>query len=184
MTSAAFFVWYMPFSHAVFLPTQDIVYVVDRIIKPNYADISLYQLAVRMNLTASLGWIETANLGGIARSAGEATILAPSNEADANLTPQNRAALLSDTSLLLQVLSLHMRTGFFPIDEMRKPERQGPDGQMGGDGMGNFLRTYVADDNSVSLGLDNGARAKIVVGDQLAINGFIHVLDSFLIPDY
>lgn len=174
-------------SHALLLrrrPSQDIIYVVDGLLKPNYADVSLYQLAIQLNLTATLEWVETANLGLLAQSLAQTTILAPSNEAAAKMDPQTRAALLNDNELLTQVILLHIRTGFFSTDEMSDPRRHGPDGHMGGDGIGTFLRTYPADDGTLSVGLDNGVRAKIVLGDQLGINGFIHVVDNFLIPDY
>lgn len=162
---------------------QDTIHIIDGLVMPDFASVTLYDVANRLNLTATLAWVKQAGLDNIISNTGGVSILAPSNEADANLDPEIRERMLSDGEYLFLVILAHVSNKNFPVELIRLPENRLPDGSIGGVSNTIFVRSNVSEDGTVSLHLDNGRYANIVLADQLAFDGMIHVLDNFLIPD-
>ena len=151
------------------------VHIVDGLLKPDFYDIVLYhELALRLNLTAALSWVTTAGFDLFTHTAGSGfTILAPSNEADAQLDPAIRARLMSDPDFRFELLWKHFLSDVVPLDMLlNDPESLGDTGKL--------LESHADPDGRVSVTVDNYFSARIVLPDQLTREGIIHVIDNIV----
>jgi uncharacterized surface protein with fasciclin (FAS1) repeats len=118
--------------------------------------------------------IDAAGLGSLlgAQNSGPWTLLAPSNEAFAEIPADALKALLEDRPALTAVLAAHVLPTAIRRDEMLA---QGSARTMTGDGTVAF---------ALSTGLSSGAitvaGARIEVADIEAANGVIHIIDRVL----
>ncbi len=122
--------------------------------------------------------IDAAGLGSLlgAQNSGPWTLLAPSNEAFAEIPADALKALLEDRPALTAVLAAHVLPTAIRRDEMLA---QGSARTMTGDGTVAFALS-----TGLSSGLSNGgitvAGARIEVADIEAANGVIHIIDRVL----
>lgn len=108
----------------------------------------------------------------------EWTVFAPTNEAFAALPEGALDALLADKELLTRVLTYHVVQGAVTSDQLSN--MMAPSMEMtapGADLMGSQLNVAVNDDGTVKIN-----NANVIMGDVIASNGVVHVIDSVLIP--
>ena len=156
---------------------QDVVHIVDGFLESNFLHIDLLELAAQLNLTSALYWIRQSGSEAIAASSSGYAVLAPSNDADASLDHLVRERMMTNPPYLLSVILSHVLSDPHSLASLRLR-----DGGFVGGYLNQQLSVDVVKDGTVSLSLRDRT-AKIVLGDQLARNGIIHVLDNFLLPE-
>lgn len=124
-------------------------------------------------LTTLASALETAGLFDTLNGEGPFTVLAPSNEAFADVPPSDLDAILTDTEQLASILTYHVLAG---------PSLSAADLVAAGRAVSvqGWELTFATDaDGFVSI---NGGAARITCMNIATANATLHVIDSLLIP--
>ena len=157
----------------------NVVHIIDGLLRPSFYDLTLLDVMRELNLTKSLFWIKKVDiLEQVIQSSNDFTVFMPNNEADDKISPENRNAMLNDYEFLKDVIDSHCTLWYWPIELLRKSKISTVDSFMG-----ETLYIEYDQDGGVSIRISNGMKAKVILPDQLAKSGILHVIDTTLIPN-
>ena len=124
-------------------------------------------------LTTLSAAVEAAGLGDTLNGEGPFTILAPSNEAFADVPPSDLDAILADTELLTSILTYHVVAGE-SLSAADLAEAGSVTSVQGGE-----LRFTADEDGALII---NGGAAMATCWDITTANATVHVIDHVLVP--
>jgi uncharacterized surface protein with fasciclin (FAS1) repeats len=120
------------------------------------------------NYKTLLAVLKTASFMDTLRTPGPYTLFAPTDEAFARLSPAQLKALLKDVRRLKTIVTYHVVSGTLAAQDVKPGELRSVEG------------SYLTVEVQAGHVLLNGAR--IVQGNIAASNGFIHAIDTLLVP--
>lgn len=104
---------------------------------------------------------------------GSFTVFAPTDDAFAKIAPETLEALLADVPKLQEVLKLHVLSGNVKSGKFASFKDNAPDTLKG-----DKLQVKVARDGVITF----NSGAKVEKADIKCGNGFIHVVDTVMMP--
>jgi uncharacterized surface protein with fasciclin (FAS1) repeats len=148
------------------LCSNGVIHVIDSVLLPkdDIVDVATKAGSFKTLLKA----LDAAGLTDTLRGAGPFTVLAPTDEAFAQLPAGTLEGLLNDTPKLKQVLLYHVVPGEHMAADVVK-----------------MRKAKTAEGQSVRIDASNGVKvdkANVVKTDVPAANGVIHVIDAVILP--
>lgn len=135
----------------------------------------IVDLAQELGASTLVGALQTAGLESTLRGAGPFTVFGPTNEAFDKLPEMITAAIEENPSLLSDILLFHVLAGQVMSSDLSN-DLLAP--SLNGDGDKIRANIYMVDGEQVIT----AAGSKVIMADQMAENGVIHVVDHVLIP--